>query len=480
MKRPTLLSRIAIVVVGWTTMTSVPLSESARVVTASTPQTRLQVCPSDRVRVSTPAECGTIRVFENRRTRQGRVIDIAFARLRAERAAGNGAVFLLAGGPGSSGMSMAGLTEGWARPLRTTMDVVLVDQRGTGYSNPLRCPRDVEARPASSFGHVFPEPWIRQCRASLEPKADLRQYTTDFAADDLDDVRAALGYEQITLYGGSYGTRLAQAYMKRYAQRARAAVLDGTMPLDSKVPLTYAATSQQALDRVVEDCARTAECRTAHPALSSDFGKILARFSQGAVQTSVAAPGRPPVPVPMSRGDFGYAIRGMLYDAKGVRSLPDMIGRAAASGDISAFAQQYWERQVRFDRGFSTGLHLSVLCAEDVPFIQPQDVPAATTRTFLGEYLIDEYRRACALWPVAEIRPDFRQPVSASIPTLLISGYFDPVTPPEFAERIARSLTASRYIVARQGAHGSAGWCPAEPLFVLQKGTIVGMPGTCR
>ena len=157
-----------------------------------------------------------------------------------------------------------------------------------------------------------------------------------------------------------------------------------------------------------------------------------------------------------------------------------MIGHAASTGDVSAFAQQYLDREMRFNRGFSMGLHLSVLCAEDVPFIQPQDVAPATSRTFLGEYLIDEYQRACAVWPKADIRPDFRQPISVSTPTLLISGYFDPVTPPEFAARIAKSLPASRTLVARQGAHGSVGFCADAAIFVLQKGTLAGMPTACR
>jgi pimeloyl-ACP methyl ester carboxylesterase len=160
--------------------------------------------------------------------------------------------------------------------------------------------------------------------------------------------------------------------------------------------------------------------------------------------------------------------------------LPDMIEHAASTGDVSAFAQRYWERETRFNRGFSTGLHFSVLCAEDVRFIQPQDVPSATEGTFLGRYLIDEYQRACALWPIADLRPDFRQAVSVSTPTLLISGAFDPVTPPAFAARVARSLTSSRLLVASQGAHGSAGWCADAAISFLQKATFPGAPPLCR
>jgi hypothetical protein len=182
----------------------------------------------------------------------------------------------------------------------------------------------------------------------------------------------------------------------------------------------------------------------------------------------------------MSRGDFGYAIRGILYNARGAQELPGMITRAAATGDVSEFAQRYWERQVAFSRTFSTGLHLSVLCAEDIPFIPPGDVAAAVANTFLGEYLVAEYRRACAAWPVAPVQLDFTRPVSGVVPTLLISGYFDPVTPPSFADAVAKTLSVSWHEVARQGAHGSVGFCVADALLVLQSGTLNGVTGACR
>jgi pimeloyl-ACP methyl ester carboxylesterase len=327
---------------------------------------------------------------------------------------------------------------------------------------------------------VFDTAWLRQCRREVEQRADPRLYTSDNAADDLDDVRAALGYQQVSLYGGSYGTRLAQVYMRRFPQRTRAVVIDGVMPLDARVPLTYAATALQALDHVIDDCAYTPACQAQFPALAKDFDRLLSRFREGPVNTTVTPAGRPAVPVTMSRGDFGYAIRGILYNARGAQELPELIAGAAATGDLSQFAQRYWERQVAFSRTFSTGLHLSVLCAEDVPFIKSDEIAEAGADTFLDRYLIDEYRRACAEWPAAAVQAGFMQPVSGSVPTLLISGYFDPVTPPGFADNVAKTLSVSRHEVARHGAHGSVGFCTADALRVLQTGSLDGVTGTCR
>jgi pimeloyl-ACP methyl ester carboxylesterase len=441
----------------------------------------IETCGPERGDAYAAAECGAIRVFEDRRAKQGRTIDVAFARWPARSRRSTGAVFFLAGGPGAGGVGMARDMVGWASPLQATMDLVVVDQRGTWFSHALHCARDVEGRPAAGFGHIFDPDWVRQCRAFLERDADLRFYTTELAADDLDDLRAALGYERINLYGGSYGTRLAQAYMRQYPERTRAVVLDGALPFDVRVPLTYPATAQQALDRVIDDCASRPACRKSHPNLGADFARVLDRFRDGPVATSVRPPEHSPVSILMSRGDFGYAVRGILYAPYLVDNLPDWIGRAATSGDLSAFAQRYWERELDFSRTFATGLHFSVLCSEDVAFIDPSEIDAAGAGTFLGRYIIDEYRAACALWPATPVRADARRAVTTAAPTLLISGAFDPVTPPEFADRIAKALPQARHLVSPRGGHGSVYGCArSAAIYLLQSGTLTDMPDACR
>ena len=426
------------------------------------------------------AECGAIRVFENRRTKQGRTIDIAFARWRAQTQPATSAVFLLAGGPGAPGTSLAFDADGWMAPLRSTMDLVVIDQRGTWYSHALHCARDSDERPATAFGHVFDPSWVRACRALLERTADLKQYSTEFAAEDLDDVRATLGYGRVALYGGSYGTRLAQAYMRRYPERTRAVVLDGVLPFDNRAPLMYAAGAQQALDRVIDDCAARPMCRGTYPKLRADFARLLDLYRDGPIATAVTDGAGATVPVRMSRGDFGYAVRGILYRADQVNQLAALINRAAASGNVSEFAQRYWERHVSFSRTFSNGLHLSILCAEDIAFVTDAEIEAATAGTFLGRYLIDEYRRACALWPVQPAPAEARRPVANAVPTLLLSGYYDPVTPSSFADRVAQTLPASLRLLSRFDGHGSAPRCADAARFVLQRATVTGAPDSCR
>ena len=444
----------------------------------------LTLCPAGRGgrggAAPSMAECGDFQVYENRVTRQGRQIKIHYMVLRAEQQPAHEAIFMFAGGPGEGSTSMAGTANGWARPLRATNDVVLVDQRGTGSSNPLPCVFGSPQNPQSGFGAIYPRERVRECRAELEKIADLTQYTTDIAVADVDDIRAKLGYDKVVVYGGSYGTRMAQAYMRRYPARTKAAVIDGVVPFDNEIPLWHAKSAQQSLDRIFAACAATPECQSAHPHLAEDFQTLLHKFDTGPVKTTVTPQGGTASPVTMTRGDFGYALRGVMYNGNPTNTIAGLIGGAAASGDMSAIAQRYYDRQQSFNR-LTHGLHLSIMCPEDIVSVTDDEVKQATANTFLGSYVIDEYRAACKMWPIAKIAPDFRTPVTVRVPTLLVSGHFDPVTPQQYADRIAKSLPLARQIVSPTTAHGSASRCPLQAVLqVMTTGSLDALPEVCK
>jgi pimeloyl-ACP methyl ester carboxylesterase len=274
---------------------------------------------------------------------------------------------------------------------------------------------------------------------------------------------------------------MAQAYLRRHPERVRAVVLDGVAPFDNALPVTYARSAQQALDRVFAACAATPRCRAAHPAPSDDLAAILRRLAAGPVTATITRPTGPPAIVQVRTGDFTYAVRGLLYNVRTALQLPDMLGRAAATGRLDEFAQRYFDREAGFVGRLMLGLHFSVLCPEDVAFPTEREIADATSGTFIGRYLFDEYRGACAQWPRTPIMPDARTPVSARVPVLLVSGWFDPTTPPEFAERVARSLPEHRLLVVPQSAHGSVGGCAAPAAaHLLASGSFTGMPEVCR
>lgn len=427
------------------------------------------------------AECGTLTVPENRAQPGGRQIPINFIVLRAATPNVKHALFLLAGGPGQGSTAMVGTANGWMQPLRPEMDMVLMDQRGTGGSNPLTCATEIDANPALAFGHVRDPEVIKRCLAALQPRADLTQYTTDAAVADMEELRVRLGYDKISMYGGSYGTRIAQEYLRRHPDRTRAVVIDGVLPFDVNGPLSYARSLDGSIDRMLANCRETPSCLQATPNVAADFAAILKRLDQGPARTTVRPLSGDPVTVTMTRGDFLYAVRGMLYNAGAANELPPMIAEAAKTGDLSAFAQRYWSRAVQMNRSIAYGMHLSVLCPEDVNPVTDAQIAAATKDTRIGSYIVDEYRTACRLWPKASVASDFRTPVTARVPVLLVSGKYDPVTPPELAERVAKSLPLARHIVVQTSGHGSAAACPrAAALHVLRTGGFDGMPDVCR
>ena len=425
--------------------------------------------------------CGTVAVYENRAAGQGRRLFINYIVASARRDTGAAPVFLFAGGPGQGSTALLGMARGWAAPIRETRDLVFVDQRGTGGSNPLRCESSRRDLPEMAFGHVYDPEVVAACRDELQVRADLTLYTTSHAIDDIDEVRSRLGYDRVLLWGGSYGTRVAQAYARRYRERVMAMVLDGVAPFDMQLPSMYARGAQVALERVFDACRTNAECAETYPDLSQDFATIVARLHAKPGTAAVRTRDGRVVPVSMSLGDFGYAMRGILYDSHVTARLPEMIHRAATTEDLSEFAQRYWARAVTLERSIALGLHLSVLCPEDVSLVQESDMEPRTRRTFLGTYLLDEYRQACRLWPQAAATAEVTRPLNADIPVLLLSGHFDPVTPPEFAERVARTLPLSRHLIDRSGGHGVTERCPLPAaLHLLTGGSIDSMPAVCQ
>src|SRR5688572_3960416 len=210
--------------VGLVTLLFATIQVGARRADTPKPSLELKTC---QVRgIKGDAKCGTLEVFENRATRKGRKIPINVVVLPATGAKREpDALFYFAGGPGSAATEDApGFVDILAR-IREHRDLVFVDQRGTGQSNPLNCNLFNPADPQSFFGSFFPVDDVRKCREQLEPKADLTLYTTEIAMDDLDEVRAALGYEQINLYGASYGTRAALVYLRQHPKHVRTAML---------------------------------------------------------------------------------------------------------------------------------------------------------------------------------------------------------------------------------------------------------------
>jgi len=401
------------------------------------------------------ATCGVLRVPENRAASGGRVLELEYVVFPARQDEPAPPLFFLLGGPGESATSIAPFV--LQNPLADLLEhraLVLLDQRGTAGSHRLQC--DPPSDPARHFGRIFDPEDVRRCRDELATKADLRCYTTTLAVEDLDELRDHLGYDRIALWGGSYGTRVAMEYIRRHGEHVERAVLDAVSGLDGRMPLFFAYDAQRAFDRVAADCAADPGCGAAFPNLESDLDAVIDGLRDGPAEVEITATDvGHPVTVPFSVGDLGYAIRGMLYRPDQTARLPALLHAAATTGNVRPFAQAYYRRSASLGDSVANGMYLSVICSEDVPYITDELAVRWTVGTFLGEYLIHEYRRACALWDRGEVPADYHEPVRSDVPVLVLSGARDPSTPPRWGERAVRGLSSGRHVVFPFGGHGA-------------------------
>ena len=427
------------------------------------------------------AQCGTLTVFEDRDAGSGRTLDLNVVVLPSlEEPARPDPLFFLTGGPGQGATTLAQPMLQLGDDLRRNRDVVLVDQRGTGRSNPLQCPLPEDL--SQVFGTVLRPATLAACREELESRADLSLYTTAIAMDDLDEVRSRLGYDKINLWGLSYGTRAGMTYLRRHPEHARTAVLEGLARTGSRSPLYYARHAQRAADLLFSECEADPACSEAFPNARHEMRVLLDRLRGGPVDVTVEAQGGEKVEAQYSLGDFGYTVRGMLYGNAQAMRLPAMLHRAAAENDFSGFAQRFYQRSAGLSQFVADGMYLSVFCAEDVPHFDDAEALAETEGTFLGRHLIDDYREACAEWPRADIPEGYLEPVRSDVPVLIVSGDRDPVTPPSAAEVAEKHFTATRHIVVQRTGHGVVLGTPclfAAVREFLDSGSVEGLDVSC-
>ncbi|HEX7333626.1 MAG TPA: alpha/beta fold hydrolase [Pyrinomonadaceae bacterium] len=409
-------------------------------------------------RIPGPAKCGTFEVYENRATKKGRKIRLNILLLPATGGKREpDPVVYFAGGPGSAATEDAiGFAPEFAK-IREHRDLLFVDQRGTGRSHPLNCvffdPNDLQ----SYFGYFFPLEDVRKCRPQLEAKADLKLYTTDIAIDDMDEVRAALGYEKLNLFGGSYGTRAALTYLKRYPQHVRTATLQGVAPPNAYMPSDFPLHLDRALYGVIEECAADEACNKAFPNLKEETKALMDQLMKGPVEVEIEKPqSKERVKVKLSRDLAAEAIRYMMYHPVPASRVPLLIHLAAQGNfvPLTHTALSYRKSIVGSD---SNGMYLSVTCAEDLPWIKPGEGERMAEGTVLGDYRLRQQREACALWPRGEVERDYAEPVRSDVPVLILTGEWDPVTPPSNGDATAQGLKNSLHIVVPSGAHALGG-----------------------
>ena len=395
--------------------------------------------PEMRGATGTPAATGATGATN------GRTIRLHVARLRSRGAhPAPDPLVILGGGPGQRTIDALLEMVPKMGSVLATRDIVLFDQRGAGYSLPsLDCPEHDPAR----------------CRARLVREGiDLSAYTNNENADDVDDLRAALGCSRANLYGGSYGTLLALTVMRRHPEGVRSVVLDSVVPPQVGIEIEEARTFEQALGKLFQACAADLECDAAYPGLEQVFYRLVAQLNRSPV--TVHVPGKSDggategFDTQVNGSGFAYLVWYFMQYSEAVPYLPRLIHHTA-QGDFGPLSDLL-RIQATAPDSISEGMQCSVQCSCMTPFESPEEMSrvVAGLRPELRQAVTWPGYELCKVWDVPQAAPEDRLPVSSDIPTLLMSGWFDPLSPPSFADVAAATLSRHYSYVFPATGHG--------------------------
>ncbi|MFL5346560.1 MAG: alpha/beta hydrolase [Hyalangium sp.] len=423
--------------------------------------------------------CGTYEVFEDRVAKQGRKVPLHVVVVPALAATAEpDPLVMLAGGPGQAATQAKVLK--MVERLHRNRDVVLVDQRGTGESRPLKCDPDPPgAGLAAKFDDAYREQDYKKCLAGYD--ADPRLYTTPIAMDDLDEVREALGYEKLDLWGISYGTRAALVYMRQHPEHVRTVVLDGVAPMGLYLPLYMPRDGQRALDLLFEHCEKDPNCAKAFPDLKSRVQAMIERMEQTPVKVMVQHPlTGAPEEILLSRDVFLQMLFGQLYMPEIAMLTPLMLDRAT-KGDWSPFVALSEGVSGGMSSTISRGMFFSIVCAEDAPFITDEAIEREAKGTWFGPRMVRNMLEPCKVWPRGTVPEGYRDPVVSAAPTLILSGELDPVTPPSWGEEAKKTLSHSMHVVVPGVGHNTMvlGCVQALMADFVTRGTVEGLKSAC-
>jgi len=403
-------------------------------------------------------QCGSLMVPENYAEPQGRQLRLFIGRMPASsgKDAGNGPFVPLSGGPGSASSEIYVFPGQGFDAIARQHDIFIIDQRGTGKSHRFSCAMEssallsFDAAEANEVQQV-----LSNCRASFD--GDPRFYTTSVAVKDLEAIRKALGVTQWNLYGVSYGTRVAQHYLRRFPDAVRSIILDGVVPPELALGGEIAVQSQWALEQMISRCEQSKPCATQFPNLRKGVTNLFSalkaprQVSFDSFQTGQVEQ------LSFQYGHLAMLTRLSLYSSDSLAILPLLFHEAYAKDNFAPLARNATQIIKQMSDMIALGMHNSVVCSEDIPFVVLTDEQRkAAELSYLGTEMLDQMKKFCTDWPKGETDDDIKSALSSDKPSLLLSGGLDPITPPAYAERAARLLTNARRVTAPGMGHGLA------------------------
>ena len=366
----------------------------------------------------------------------------------------------LAGGPGGSAIQFYSAYAHAFEPVRRERDILLIDQRGTGESAHMDCPIDDDI----VEGQYSEEETVAFTRTCLEQLPyDPTFFTTSVAVADLEALREALGYPALNLLGTSYGSRVAQHFARRYPGSTRTIVIDGVVPPQLPLGPGIAMEAQRAIDEIFARCAEDAACNEHFPEIDLDFASLRSTLEESPALVPLLDPvtGHP-TKIRFGKNELAGAVRLLAYQPQSIAILPLVINEAA-NGNYVPLAAQFQLTMTSLADALALGMHNSVMCTEDVPFIDRDAVDfEALEQTYIGAMQLEALETICSVWPQGPLDEDFNEPLATDIPVLLLSGTSDPITPPSYAEMALVEMTNHVHIVNAHQGHGqiAAGCMP--------------------
>jgi pimeloyl-ACP methyl ester carboxylesterase len=417
------------------------LSAVAQSTSASTKPCRISGFKSEM-------RCGVVQRPLNPSNPGAGTIDVHFVVVPATaRNKKNDALFFFAGGPGQSAIKVSSQVFQTFARLSDWRDIVFIDQRGTGKSAPLTCKAEQQRLTLQEMFDVGQSVGrLKACMTEMgstpHGKA-LDQFSTEIAMQDVEAVRAALGYEKINLAGASYGTRAALEYARQFPQRVRRMVIDGVAPPDMVLPETAGQDAAASLEQMFAGCEAEARCKAAYPNLRAQWQTLVTQGVQG--KATHPLNGREES-ITINAEMLEGIVRGPLYAPTLSAVLPFAISEAA-QGRINPLLGAGIALSAGIGDNMSWGMHFSVICSEDFPRMK--------TSTPATNAFERNYRELCPNWPKANVSPGFFQIPAAPFPALVMSGGVDPVTPTRHGERLTKALGANaKHVVVPQAGHG--------------------------
>jgi pimeloyl-ACP methyl ester carboxylesterase len=412
-------------------------------------------------------ECGLLEVPENHQDPTGPLIRLSVIVLRSRYATATAdPLFIAQGGPGGSTIDIYAQLLLPDSVYNQERDIVLWDQRGTLYTDPsLACPEYLELtlqtlnkKLSDEESNALDLEAAKKCRDRLNTEGvNLSDYDSLQNAADVEALRKALGYEKINFYGVSYGSLLGLHLSREYPHSLRSLILDAVVPTQTNFLLGAGQSMYNAFNLLFTACENDDQCKTNFPELETVFYETIENLNQEPAEIQVLDIETGQIYPALLDGElFLNTIFQLMYSGDQLPFIPKVI-YDSANGNYSYLANTILPILI-FDRSFSEGMYYSTICAEDSDYTA-EDINTAGLPSFQADYEnrnLTQFLKVCDVWDVQPLPETVDDPVTSQIPTLLLSGIYDPITPPEYAEIVAQNLTNSYSIVFPAGAHGQA------------------------